>query len=75
MTSLENSPHTVYGDFIVSHNKLMTLKGMPKYVEGTFNIYDNEIDDNAYEWADKNYPDHSVGNINIGRNKLVKYRK
>jgi hypothetical protein len=43
LTTLENAPSKVIGDFVIMDNKLSSLEGCPGYVEGDFNCQVNRL--------------------------------
>lgn len=45
LTTLENSPKRINGDFNCSNCGLTNVKGMPKYIAGNFIAYNNNISD------------------------------
>lgn len=72
--SLIGGPQIVEGDFIVKRNMIKSFEGMPQYIGGLFNISNNELTDDAWDYAKDNI-EGEFGDYNIKKNKFVKYRK
>lgn len=73
--SFYGCPITVNGDFIVKKNFIKTFEHMPKYIGGIFDVSNNELTDDAWEYAKNNIESEIVGDYKISNNKFVKYRK
>lgn len=46
LTTLENCPRKIYGDFHCGWNKLTSLENGPSYVDGDYYCYDNLLESN-----------------------------
>jgi len=74
VNSFEGCPNRVFGDFICKHENVSSFIGMPIFIGGIFDISDNILDDNAWDYA-KEHINAEIGDYNISKNKFIKYRK
>lgn len=74
INSLVGCPQRIEGDFIVKRNSIKTFDGMPQYIGGLFDISNNELTDDAWDYAKDNI-DGEFGDYNIKKNLFIKYRK
>lgn len=72
--SLVGCPQRIEGDFIVKKNAIKSFEGMPQYIGGLFDISNNELTDDAWDYAKDNI-EGEFGDYNIKKNLFVKYRK
>lgn len=72
--SLVGCPQRIEGDFIVKKNAIKSFEGMPQYIGGLFNISNNELTDDAWDYAKDNI-EGEFGDYNIKKNLFIKYRK
>lgn len=72
--SLIGCPQRIEGDFIVMKNAIKSFEGMPQYIGGLFNISNNELTDEAWDYAKDNI-EGEFGDYNIKKNLFIKYRK
>lgn len=73
LTSLEGGPKKVEGDYIAKDNSIVTLEGMALEIGGDFDISNNELTDEAWEYAMENIPSEVCGCCKKRGNRFVKY--
>lgn len=74
INSLIGCPQRIEGDFIVKKNAIKSFEGMPQYIGKLFDISNNELTDEAWDYAKDNI-DGEFGDYNIKKNLFIKYRK
>lgn len=74
INSLIGCPQIIEGDFIVKKNAIKSFEGMPQYIGGLFDISNNELTDEAWDYAKDNI-NGEFGDYNIKKNLFIKYRK
>lgn len=74
LDTFEGCPNRVFGDFICKNENVSSFVGMPNFIGGIFDISNNILDDNAWDYA-KEHIDAEFGDYKISNNKFVKYRK
>lgn len=72
--TFEGCPNRVFGDFICKNENVSSFIGMPNFIGGIFDISNNILDDEAWDYA-KEHIDAEFGDYKISKNKFVKYRK
>ena len=74
INTLKGCPNRVFGDFICKNENISSFIGMPNFIGGIFDMSNNILDDNAWDYA-KEHIDAEFGDYKISNNKFVKYRK
>lgn len=76
LNTFRGCPRRVFGDFICKDEKISSFMGMPIFIGGLFDISNNELTDDAWEYAKEHMPrETEFGDYKIPNNKFVKYRK
>lgn len=74
VNTFEGCPNRVFGDFICKNENISSFIGMPNFIGGLFDVSNNILDDNAWDYA-KEHIDAEFGDYKISKNKFVKYCK